>query len=202
MNKENVTINKVFNAIPEVVANYPDSRWMFLTLTWGRHSITELNKSIETGKTAFDELSKSEFFKDVQGWIRCMEVACPPNHRDQALPHFHTMLLVKPEFFQENRGDAQWKTEWNQLTKKNDIRAAHITPIEVRKYRNKQDPIAVQESVIDVFKYSIKSPKSWDYFYWLSDLRDQGIKVRDVTTGGVLSQPDRDNYFQRVQLAA
>ncbi|MCE4093435.1 protein rep, partial [Klebsiella pneumoniae] len=69
---------------------YPDSRWMFLTLTVRNCAIGELGDTLSRMNTAFQRLKD----RKVQGWIRTTEVTRGSD--GSAHPHFHTLMMVPP----------------------------------------------------------------------------------------------------------
>ncbi|MBE3060530.1 protein rep, partial [Klebsiella pneumoniae] len=76
------------------VADYPDSRWMFLTLTVRNCAIEELGETLSRMNTAFQRLKDRTEFRPVQGWIRTTEVTRGSD--GSAHPHFHTLMRVPP----------------------------------------------------------------------------------------------------------
>ncbi|MBE3060592.1 protein rep, partial [Klebsiella pneumoniae] len=59
-----------YQSLPRSVADYPDSRWMFLTLTVRNGAIEELGETLSRMNTAFQRLKDRKEFRPVQGWIR------------------------------------------------------------------------------------------------------------------------------------
>ena len=64
---------RFYQSLPRIVADYPDARWMFLTLTvrncaigeWVRHNRMNM---------AFQRLKDRKSFDLFRGWIRTTEV--------------------------------------------------------------------------------------------------------------------------------
>ncbi|MFO5973178.1 protein rep, partial [Pseudomonas aeruginosa] len=56
------------------MADSPDSRWMFLTLTVRTCASEELGETLSRMNTAFQRLKDRKEFRPVQGWIRTTEV--------------------------------------------------------------------------------------------------------------------------------
>ncbi|MBE3060577.1 protein rep, partial [Klebsiella pneumoniae] len=75
-------------------ADYPDSRWMFLTLTVRNCVIEELGETLSRMNTAFQRLKDRKELRPVQGWIRTTEVTRGSD--GSAHPHFHTLMMVPP----------------------------------------------------------------------------------------------------------
>ncbi|MCV9587701.1 protein rep, partial [Salmonella enterica subsp. enterica serovar Heidelberg] len=85
---------RFYQSLPKIVADYPDSRWMFLTLTVRNCDIADLGDTLTAMNAAFQRMKDRKEFKPVQGWIRTTEVT---RGRDgSAHPHFHTLMMVPP----------------------------------------------------------------------------------------------------------
>ncbi|MGD7042886.1 protein rep, partial [Klebsiella pneumoniae] len=61
---------RFYQSLPRIVADYADSRWMFLTLSVRNCAIDELGETLSRMKTAFQRLKERKEFRPVQGWIR------------------------------------------------------------------------------------------------------------------------------------
>ncbi|MBE3060240.1 protein rep, partial [Klebsiella pneumoniae] len=83
-----------YQSLPRIVADYPDSRWMFLTLTVRNCAIEELGETLSRMNTAFQRLKGRKEFRPGQGWKRTTEGT---RGRDgSATPAFHPLLMVPP----------------------------------------------------------------------------------------------------------
>ena len=102
---------RFYQSLPKIVADYPDSRWMFLTLTVRNCDIADLGDTLTAMNAAFQRMKDRKEFKPVQGWIRTTEVT---RGRDgSAHPHFHTLMMVPPSMLS---GDAYVKHyRWVEL---------------------------------------------------------------------------------------
>ena len=85
---------RFYQSLPRIVADYPDARWMFLTLTVRNCAIGELGDTLSRMNTAFQRLKDRKEFRPVQGWIRTTEVTRGSD--GSAHPHFHTLMMVPP----------------------------------------------------------------------------------------------------------
>ncbi|MEH3699454.1 protein rep, partial [Escherichia coli] len=61
---------RFYQSLPKIVADYPDSRWMFLTLTVRNCDIADLGDTLTAMNAAFQRMKDRKEFKPVQGWIR------------------------------------------------------------------------------------------------------------------------------------
>lgn len=65
---------RFYQSLPKIVADYPDGRWMFLTLTVRNCAIEDLGETLTAMNAAFQRMKVRKEFKSVQGWIRTTEV--------------------------------------------------------------------------------------------------------------------------------
>ncbi|EIT7460209.1 protein rep, partial [Escherichia coli] len=65
---------RFYQSLPRIVADYPDARWMFLTLTVRNCAIGELGEMLNRMNAAFQRMKVRKEFRPVQGWIRTTEV--------------------------------------------------------------------------------------------------------------------------------
>ncbi|PHK80025.1 replication protein, partial [Salmonella enterica subsp. enterica serovar Typhimurium] len=85
---------RFYQSLPRIVADYPDARWMFLTLTVRNCAIGELGEMLNRMNAAFQRMKVRKEFRPVQGWIRTTEVTRGSD--GSAHPHFHTLMMVPP----------------------------------------------------------------------------------------------------------
>ncbi|MDK6280879.1 protein rep, partial [Escherichia coli] len=65
---------RFYQSLPKIVAEYPDARWLFLTLTVRNCPITELGDTLTVMNAAFQRLKDRKEFRGVLGWVRTTEV--------------------------------------------------------------------------------------------------------------------------------
>ncbi|PQN23266.1 replication protein, partial [Shigella boydii] len=85
---------RFYQSLPRIVADYPDARWMFLTLTVRNCAIGELGEMLNRMNAAFQRMKVRKEFLPVQGWIRTTEVTRSSD--GSAHPHFHTLMMAPP----------------------------------------------------------------------------------------------------------
>ena len=57
---------RFYQSLPRIVADYPDARWMFLTLTVRNCAIGELGETLNRMNMAFQRLKDRKEFRPVQ----------------------------------------------------------------------------------------------------------------------------------------
>ncbi|SWC94164.1 Replication protein [Klebsiella pneumoniae] len=170
---------RFYQSLPRIVADYPDSRWMFLTLTVRNCAIEELGETLSRMNTAFQRLKDRKEFRPVQGWIRTTEVTRGSD--GSAHPHFHTLMMVPP----------------GMLNGKSYVRHERYDPnVDVRavKPRKPKDGESlacataelVRGAVAETLKYSTKPADMVADPKWFLELTRQTHKRRFVATGGAL----------------
>lgn len=171
-------------------------RYVFLTLTMRNQHITELKTAIKTMNRAFNLLTKSpEFNSVVLGYVRALEVLGGSTSAGEAHPHFHVLLVVKPEYFSKGYiTQARWAELWQRC-----LRADYIPVVDVRKIKPKSAEWTARDSAIfETLKYlakpqDIRSLCQKDF----EELDRQTKGTKQYTRGGVLKdfKPEESEDF-------
>ena len=129
---------------------------LFLTLTVPNCDYSNTRKTISEMNKAYFRLSRLNFFKNIEAWIRTTEVTF--NGKGEAHPHFHIALSVNENYFK--KGNYKTTREWSKIwanaykSKKQlivDIRKAYKS----EKHSNRD--LDIQSTVKELAKYCIKS---------------------------------------------
>ncbi|MER3250398.1 protein rep, partial [Salmonella enterica] len=174
---------RFYQALPKIVAQFPNSRWLFLTLTLRNCEIGELGATLTKMRDAFRRLEKRKEFAPVQGWIRTTEVTRGKD--GSAHPHFHTLLMVSPTWFTKNYvKHARWVELWRDC-----LRVNYEPNVDIRPVKSKSgDPVAnvaaqLQGAVAETLKYSVKPDDMAADPAWFLELTRQVHKRRFIATG-------------------
>ena len=150
-------------------------RYLFLTLTIENPPLTELRDSIKHMGKAFHKLTGTPEFRDVLGYFRAIEYLGGKTKQGEAHPHFHTLLVVKPEYFIKGNyvTQARWCEVWQRCLK------VDYTPIvDVRKVKPKCEGLSARDSAIfEVAKYQVKPQE-------IKKLTKKDFKILDLQTKG------------------
>lgn len=168
---------KAYKIIPNLVADYPSLKYIFLTLTVKNCKLENLRCTIDWMNYAWRKLVKRKCFPAV-GWIKSIEVT-RNNYSKTVHPHIHALLAVKPSYFGKNYiKQSRWKELW-----KDSLKVSYTPVVHVRKVSD------VQSSIPEIFKYTTKES---DYVTndpeYLVELSEQLHKCRCFNTGGILRQ--------------
>ena len=184
---------KTFKVMPLIMEEYPDARFIFLTLTIKNCHIDDLREALTLMNKAWNRLTNRNTFPAI-GWIKAVEVT--RNHDDDtAHPHFHVLLMVKPGYFTGKYYISQQK--WTEMWKQS-LGVNYNPVVDVRAVKTTGK--ATQENlqhVLELIKYSVKpedilTPQKDGASNidkdkaWLVGLTKALYKMRLISTGGVL----------------
>jgi len=178
---------RFYQALPKIVADWPSSRWLFLTLTVRNCAIADLGETLTAMNAAFKRMEKRREMAPVQGWIRTTEVT---RGRDgSAHPHFHCLLMVPPSWFSgvSYVKQSRWVEVWRDC-----LRVSYEPNIDIRavKPRTGEQVTGVAEqlqgAVAETLKYSVKPEDMASDPEWFLELTRQLHKRRFISAGGAL----------------
>lgn len=167
---------KAYKILPNVVIDYPNHRWLFLTLTVKNCPISELRDTLIWMNKAWQRFSQLKKFPAI-GWIKSMEVTRSKN--GLAHPHFHCLLLVKPGYFGKNYIK---QSDWCEMWRKS-LRVDYKPILDVQAVKKGRQPMSL---VPELLKYCVKESDLVRDRDWFLELTKQLHKMRSVVTGGVL----------------
>ena len=99
--------------------DYPNARWMFLTLTVRNCAIEELGETLSRMNTAFQRLKDRKEFRPVQDGSAPRK---SPAAVTAAHPHFHTLMMVPPsmlsgrDYIKHGRWVELWRSACGSAT--------------------------------------------------------------------------------------
>jgi plasmid rolling circle replication initiator protein Rep len=168
---------KAHQALPNVVEAYPNSRWLFLTLTIRNCPVTELRSTVQQMNRAWTRLTQLKAWP-AQGWIKSLEVT---RGRDgSAHPHFHVLVMVPSYYFSGKTYISHDK--WVQMWQKS-LRIDYTPQVSVSAVKKDLQP---QQIIPEILKYQTKESDLLADREWLVELTTQLHKTKAVAVGGVL----------------
>lgn len=183
---------RLYQALPRLLIDYPDARFLFLTLTVKNCPVVALRSTLLLLAKAWQRLSQLQSFP-AMGWIRATEITRSQRDRS-AHPHFHALLMVQPTYFQ---ADYLKQRDWAELWRQS-LRVDYTPVVDVRviKQNTKRSRINVNQVnipqmwaiVTEILKYSVKPSDMIRDHEWFLSLVDQVHKIRSVAVGGVLKR--------------
>lgn len=92
---------KMREIFPDLIANYPAHKYLFITFTVKNPKITNLRLVLLCMTRAYAKMFQRKAFKKwFVGDIRATEITRGKSGSDEAHPHFHALICVHPSYFQ------------------------------------------------------------------------------------------------------
>jgi plasmid rolling circle replication initiator protein Rep len=192
---------KVYRALPQLLRDYPDTRFLFMTLTIRNCPVSDLRKTLTHMAQSWQRLTQLRCWP-ARGWVRAVEITRSQRDRT-AHPHYHCLLMVPPAYFQ---GDYlkqwQWAELWRQCLRINykpvvDIRTVKLDLVQSSQRVNKP-PARMWEAVAEILKYAVKPSDMIRDHEWFLQLADQLQKTRGVAIGGILKHYIKERELENL----
>lgn len=172
---------RLFQKLPILLADKPNLKFIFLTLTVKNCDISDLSQTLKDMNEAFSRLRKLKLFtRAVKGFIRSTEVTKSGN--GEAHPHFHCILAVNKSYFTDKSyiSVQKWASMWQES-----LRVGYLPVVDCRKIRQKGSEIETK-AILETLKYTTKIEHLLSDQDWFLELTDQLFKKRFIATGGCL----------------
>lgn len=192
---------RFYRALPNVLRDYSGYSFIFLTLTVRNCTLEELRAFLQLINKGWTLLTKRKGFPGV-GWIKSVEVTRAAD--ENAHPHLHILMMVKPSYFSHGYwSQVKWTETWQSAAKLN---YKPIVNVKAIRPKNKNREIlsdnidwvkqGIKEALNETFKYTVKpsdllkakkgsiSQKKRDS-EWLIELTKQLHGTRSIAIGGV-----------------
>lgn len=181
----------------ELLKDYPDNEWSFLTLTVKNCEPSLLGATLGKMAESFNRMRQRKVFKDnIVGWARTVETTFNLSDNPVTVhPHFHVLIVWKLGVDRQTEG-ARLKNAWEYACKDLVVsyKGQHIEDIEAN--LAEEDGKDITGAVLETFKYTQKS----------SDLlslpvgvfRDYAVSVehkRMIAFGGIIKQYMKKLHF-------
>lgn len=169
-----------FNAaLPRLMSEHKNTRWLFLTLTQKNCSPEVLRKTIQGMNKAFVRLTQRKAWPGF-AWARSLEVT-KGKHR-MAHPHIHSLIAVPPGYFSGGKylSQEEWTTKWKQAA-----RLEYTPVVNIKAVKGETDE-AMRKAIAETFKYTVKPDDFVKDEDWLYQMTDQLHNTRAISIGGDL----------------
>jgi plasmid rolling circle replication initiator protein Rep len=194
---------KVYRALPQLRRDYPDTRFLFLTLTIKNCPVQELRTTLDLMRRAWVRLTQLRSWP-ARGWVRAVEITRSQRDRS-AHPHYHCLLMVAPAYFQgDYLKQSQWAELWQQCLRIKyrpvvDIRTVKLALVPDLRRVN-PPPKNMWAAVAEILKYAVKPSDMVRDHDWFLTLVDQLHYTKAVAIGGILKhyikERERENLTQ------
>lgn len=147
--------------LPSLIEKNSPCRFLLLTLTIRNCSISDLPKTYERMMNGWRRLTNTKTalgrLWPATAWVRALEITFPKVN--EAHPHFHVLLAVKPSYFKGNEyvNQLEWTKRWRQA-----LRVGYDPIVDIRCVKplgSKLKPTALNEALgglREVSKYVVK----------------------------------------------
>ena len=167
---------RALRTLPLVIRDYPNYRWLFLTLTQKNCLVNELRETILKMNKSFKRLTMLKQWA-IEGWIKSLEVT--RGEDGSVHPHFHCLLIVSPSYFRHNYLNYdQWAEFWQRAA-----RLDYKPQVYVRAVAKDRDPTIL---IPEILKYSVKESDLYKTREFLLSITEQLYKIRRISVGGLL----------------
>ena len=176
---------RAYENLPKVVTDYPDGRWVFLTLTMKNCPLTDLRETLSHLNQSFRRLTQLKVFPGI-GWIKSVEIT---RGRDgqSAHPHLHCLILLKDSYYKEDYlSKADWIALWKQC-----LRVDYCPILDVKAVKAESSPVGL---IAEILKYQCKESDLIADCDWFLEYVKQVHGTRAVGVGGVLRE-----YFRELE---
>lgn len=176
---------KAMKALPKLVEDHPNLRYLFLTLTLRNCPVNELRVTLDHLNYAFRKLSRRKAFPGV-GWLKSVEVT---QGRDKftAHPHLHILIAVKPSYFSHGYlSQEKWCQLWQKCLNVDYKPILHLKAIKPRG--------SLCTILNEVLKYQVKESDLIADPQWFAEMVKQLHGTRAVALGGIFQ-----DYFKELE---
>jgi plasmid rolling circle replication initiator protein Rep len=177
---------KVYRALPRLMKDYPNVRFLFITLTVRNCEVKNLRATLDLMCKAWWRLTHLRCWP-AMGWVRSTEITRSKD--GTAHPHYHALLMVPPVYFQSGYlKQRQWAELWQRCLRISyrpviDIRV--VKPDHKLHAREMVPGDSIWGAVVEILKYSVKPSDMVKDHDWFLTLVDEVWKTKAVAVGGI-----------------
>jgi plasmid rolling circle replication initiator protein Rep len=180
---------KVYRALPLLRRDFPDTRFLFMTLTVKNCEVSDLRETLTHMAQSWQRLIQLRTWP-ARGWVRAVEITRSQKYRT-AHPHYHCLLMVPPSYFQ---GDYLKQEQWAELWQQS-LRVEYRPVVDIRVVKlalvpdsQRVNPLLknMWAAVAEILKYAVKPSDMIRDHDWFLTLVDQVHHTRGVAIGGIL----------------
>ena len=187
---------RVYYALPLLIRDYPETRFLFLTLTVKNCPVSQLRRTLNDMASGWKRMMEVKTFPAI-GWVRSVEITRSQRDRS-AHPHYHCLLMVPPNYF---KADYLKQDDWAELWRQS-LRINYRPVVDVRVVRPERRLASgrvvpaswnIWGAVVEILKYAVKPSDMVRDPWWFLQLVDQIHKTRAVAVGGILKKYIREH---------
>ncbi len=202
---------RTFRAVRRIVADYPEKRFIYLTLTVRNCEVDHLGTTLTWMNESWQRLSQRRDFPAL-GWLRAVEVTRGKD--GTAHPHFHALLMVNANYFGKGYiSQKRWRELWAESLRIDydpqvDIKvvkpqkSAATSTNEPKSDESQLEIQPIDEELCKAVRYTLKYSTKPDEFLsdastsevirehqdWLLSITKQLHKRRSIALGGIFKK--------------
>lgn len=191
---------RFIRAIPKILEDYPNVRFVFLTLTVRNCQIEQLKETLVWMNSSWKRLTERKDFPPI-GWVKAVEVTRNNDPKSEwfntAHPHFHVVMMVQPGYFSGKNylSEERWAELWMDC-----LRVNYLPSLKVRAIKSEDKLV---RAIVETLKYGVKDSDLVSLDMWLLSLARQLHNTRTVSVGGVmrkyLSEKEPENLVSETE---
>lgn len=158
--------------IEQALYEFPNSRFLFLTLTVKNCEGSELHDTVKAiNKGILSMMRRKAVKQDIIGYVKAIEVTVNDDRKTYH-PHAHILVQVTSSYF-KTRGHYLSHDDWMNFWKKA-IKADYDPSVRVSVVKGRGGKDSVHASIAEIAKYQTKSTQ------YLSLAEDRDLKIIDT----------------------
>ena len=173
---------KVSRALPQLIKDNPEVRFVNLTLTVRNPKIYELRKTIKRMQKAFVKMMADNRVNHL-GYIRSLEVTYGNSAKDDCHPHLHVLIAVPPDYFDTKKNlylsQRGWSRIWSE--KLGTDYSANVS-ISAVKPRSKN---FLKFELSEIVKYCTKATDLLEDKEWTVHYISEILGIKRMSTSGL-----------------
>lgn len=157
----------MWHRINEIVSQFPENEFVFITLTVKNCNENELNNTINHLLESFHRITcRKTWQHNFLGYVRGLEITYNANAKTYH-PHIHILAVTSKEYFKSDYIDIHTLRKWWQES----ANLEYFVQVNIEKVKNKEKAVA------EVAKYAVK----------MSDILESGISSQRLRATQILA---------------
>lgn len=193
---------RFYQAVPKILEQNPNHRFVFLTLTVQNCQVDELRSTIYKMNSAWSKLRRRKMFP-ATGFLKAVEVTRNLDLNSvsfgTAHPHFHVLLMVHEGYFYGRNyiSQAKWRELWQSCLGVDYLPVVNVKAVKPKPGQKHDE--ALRLALTETLKYSVKpadligtSGSNQGVLQqdrdWLITLTEQLRGTKGISVGGMLKE--------------
>lgn len=189
--------SRCYKAFKKIVKDYPNHRYLLLTLTVRNPPVDELRDTLTWMNQSWKRLIQKTEFPAV-GYVRSTEVT--RSDIGYAHPHFHAILMVPESYFKKGYiCKDRWIQLWREAGRMDYDSSLKVKAVPINSGQGEKLDAKLVKALCECVKYSVKPSDLAFNVEWLEKITIQLHKTRSFSLGGIvknyLSEKEPENLI-------